>query len=211
MSYNWNRFDYLVSEEGPTDAEIKAANKDVHQKDKNAPHPKSPAGKLAAAANKRYNVKKKYHGGKTDPSQVDTKAAIAQHKADIRRAGEASRGKLDDWTTYQTLGRLISEVLTPGQHAEVVRKRSESEGDSPFESALEGAMAANRREKRIKGVMKGKGIGEISAKRAIGKKGVSLSQGAAKQKAYRDKVRKGRDAQLSGTTTGKGSKFGRPI
>jgi hypothetical protein len=180
MSYNWNKFDYLVSEEGPTDAEIKAANKAVHQKDKNAAHPKSPAGKLAAAANKRYNVKKKYFGGKTDPSQVDTKAAIAKHKADIRAAGEASRGKLDDWTAYRDIGRLISEVLTPGQHAEVVRKRSESEGE----------MAANRRTKRVKAVMKGKGIGEISAKRALGKKGVSLSKGAAQQKAYRDKARK---------------------
>jgi hypothetical protein len=127
MSYNWNKFAYIFNEEGPTDAEIAAANKDIHTmgRDEKKPHPKSPAGKLRAAGEKRLSVKKKYFGGKTDPSKVDTAAAIAQHRADIYAAGKRGQKKLsqerkaagvEDWTEYQRIGALMAEAL--GYHVD---------------------------------------------------------------------------------------------
>ena len=64
----------LMEMEGPTDKDL-----DDIKKEKPAKIPK-----------------KKYFGGKTDPKQVDTKAAIASHKKGIRAAGEASKSKPED-------------------------------------------------------------------------------------------------------------------
>ncbi len=169
----------------PTDAEIKAANKDVHTMGKGKPksHPKSPAGKLAKAAEARTRVKKaRYAGGESDPKKVDTKAAIERHRADIYNAGkkagpveEPQNDSFDPALVYKQMGKIISEVLTPKQHADATGGGEE---------------AAKRRAERIKAVMTGKNIGDISAKRSIGKKGVSLSKGAEQQEAYRKKARK---------------------
>jgi hypothetical protein len=73
------------------------------------------------------------------------------------------------------MGKIISEVLTPKQHADATGGGEE---------------AAETREKRIKAVRTGKNIGDISAMRSIGKKGVSLSKGAEKQAEYRKNARK---------------------
>ena len=174
----------LGEENDPTDAEIKAANKDVHTMGigEPKPHPKSPAGKLAKAAEARTRVKKaKYAGGESDPKNVNIKAAIERHRAGIYAAGENAgpveepqNDSFDPALVYKQMGKIISEVLTPKQHADATGGGEE---------------AAKRRAERIKAVMKGKNIGAISAMRSIGKKGVSLSKGAEKQKEYREKAR----------------------
>jgi hypothetical protein len=151
--------------------------------EKKAPHPKSPAGKLAKAAEARTRVKPaKYFGGKSKPQDVDTKAAIERHRADIYAAGkkagpveEPQNDSFDPALAYKQMGKIISEVLTPKQHADATGGGEE---------------AAETREKRIKAVRTGKNIGDISAMRSIGKKGVSLSKGAEKQAEYRKNARK---------------------
>jgi hypothetical protein len=191
----------LGEQTDPTDAEIKAANKDVHTMDKGKPkhHPKSPAAKLAKAAEERTRVKKaKYFGGESDPKKVDTKAAIAKHRAEIYAAGkkagpvaEPQNDSFDPALVYKQMGNIISEVLTPKQHAK------ETDG---------GEEASERRRGRIKAVMSGKKIGDVSAMRAMGKKGTSLSQGAEIQKKYRERARAKRkgDAPLATATTLRG-------
>lgn len=107
MSYNWNKFTHLFNEEGPTDAEIAAANKDVHTKKDPEYSPGSHLEKYKEAANRRARLPKPKKAG--TPEEI--KKAIAQHRADIYAAGEKSKGKLDDWTTYQTIGHIIAEVF----------------------------------------------------------------------------------------------------
>jgi hypothetical protein len=66
--------------------------------------------------------KKKYFGGETDPKKVDTKAAIASHRAGIKAAGkkgvadlkkERQAAGVDDWTVYHQMGKIIAETEFP--------------------------------------------------------------------------------------------------
>ena len=181
----------LGEQTDPTDAQIKAANRDVHKKGpKGSPEDEE--------ANKKID---KAMG----PATKGTPGGIAALQQGIRAAGKKAveknkkereeREKREEletsWTVYKQMGNIISEVLTPKQHAK------ETDG---------GEEASERRRGRIKAVMSGKKIGDVSAMRAMGKKGTSLSQGAEIQKKYRERARAKRkgDAPLATATTLRG-------
>lgn len=127
MSYNWNKFTHLFNEEGPTKAEIKAANKAVHTMEDPEYSPGSHLEKYKKAANRRARLPKPKKAG--TPEEI--KKAIAQHKKDIYAAGEKSKGKLDDWTAYQTIGHIIAEVFGLTESDKLTKSSAPTPGVTP--------------------------------------------------------------------------------
>lgn len=124
MSYNWNKFDYLISEvKEPTAAEIAAANRDVHKPDKNENHPdpNSHAARYARASQRRARIPPatKGHPKGVPGVRRDVKYDAKKNKDYVayqKRMQDIEEKPVNAWTTYQTLGRLMSEDL--GYHVE---------------------------------------------------------------------------------------------
>jgi len=186
----------------PTRAQIEAANRDVYTmgNDKPKPHPKSPAGLLAKAAEKRLRL----------PPAVkaeDPEAAIAQHKKDIRRAGEEAvksnnrkRASLEtSWTVYKQMGSVLAEALG-------LVSEGESTGADPKKTGerVGAAIAGGNLRDRGEGGTE-QAIARIAGK--VGRKGEEpFPKGAEEKAKKRHAFRKAVDRAAGGGTIPKVSK-----